>query len=85
MNTKASTADRVQKLAAEFFGVAIDQIDMSKTFEGCDASADSLDYVEFIMDIEDDFGLELLPEEADSLQDKPLSDWPAFIDTKVKP
>jgi acyl carrier protein len=57
---------RVKKIIAEQLGVAEDQVTNEKSFVD-DLGADSLDQVELVMALEDEFGIEIPDEEAEKI------------------
>jgi acyl carrier protein len=57
---------RVKKIIAEQLGVAEDQISPEKSFQD-DLGADSLDTVELVMALEDEFSIEIPDEEAEKI------------------
>ncbi len=62
----SSVADKVQKIIAEQLGVSEDQItDDAKFIE--DLGADSLDQVELIMALEEEFGADIPDEDAEKM------------------
>lgn len=63
----AAVFERVRKLAAEQLGVDEDEVTMEASFEE-DLNADSLDLVELIMSLEEEFGMEISDEDAESLK-----------------
>ena len=57
---------RVKKIIAEQLGVAEDQVTNEKSFVD-DLGADSLDIVELVMAFEEEFGVEIPDDAADSI------------------
>ena len=62
-----SPADRIKKIIVEQLGVNEDQIKPEAKFIE-DLGADSLDTVELVMALEEEFGSEIPDEEAETLQ-----------------
>ena len=62
-----SPADRIKKIIVEQLGVNADQIKPEAKFIE-DLGADSLDTVELVMALEEEFGTEIPDEEAEKLQ-----------------
>lgn len=58
--------DKIKKLIAEQLDVAEEDINLESSFQE-DLDADSLDVVELIMAIEDEFDLEISDEEAEKI------------------
>jgi acyl carrier protein len=63
----ATTLERVQAIAVERLGVDSDQVVESAEFIG-DLNADSLDLVEVIMAMEQEFGVEIADEDAENIR-----------------
>ncbi len=59
--------EKIQSIIAEQLGVDVDDISMETSLIK-DLEADSLDAVEIIMSIEDEFGIEIPDEEADQFK-----------------
>lgn len=57
-----TTADRIRSVIADQLGVDPITVTDSKTLRG-DLNADSLDLVELLMDLEDEFGITLADED----------------------
>jgi acyl carrier protein len=63
----ASIEERVQKIVAEQLGVEEEQVTMEASFMD-DLGADSLDTVELVMALEEDFEIEISDEDAEKIQ-----------------
>ena len=75
----ATTFERVRGIVAERLGVDEDTITMDSSFTE-DLNADSLDLVEVIMALEQDFGTEIKDEDAESI--RTVGDAVNFIDER---
>lgn len=64
---KQQVFDKIAQLLAERFNVAADSITSDTNFQN-DLQADSIDMVEFELELEDDFGAEIPDEEAVKIQ-----------------
>ena len=64
--SEANTMERLRKLVAEQLGVEEDRIVAEASFID-DLEADSLDLVELIMSLEEEFDIEISDEEAETL------------------
>jgi acyl carrier protein len=64
---ETDTLSKVKKIVAEQLGIDEDQIVPTASFQE-DLSADSLDLVELIMSLEEQFGLEISDEEAEGIK-----------------
>lgn len=62
----ADTLERVKKIIADRLGVEESEITLEATFKD-DLGADSLDVVELVMELEDEFDLEISDEEAEKI------------------
>ncbi len=71
------TLEKVKELLAEHLEMDASEITMETTFE--DLSVDSLDAVEIMMEMEDEFGIEIKPAEAG----KSVKELVAYIDAKL--
>ncbi len=67
MATEKSTEQRVKEIIVEQLGVNADQVTPESKFIE-DLGADSLDTVELVMALEEEFGQEIPDEEAEKLQ-----------------
>jgi len=65
--TLATTFERVQAIVAEQLTVEVAQVVPEAEFEA-DLNADSLDLVELIMSLEEEFGVEINDEEAEKIR-----------------
>ena len=70
------TFEKVQELLAEHLEMDAAEISEATTFE--DLGVDSLDAVEIMMEMEDEFGVEIKPAEAG----KSVKELVAYIDSK---
>jgi acyl carrier protein len=62
----SSVFERVQSVVSEQLGVDLDKVTMEAEFVQ-DLNADSLDLVELIMQLEEEFGVEISDEQAESI------------------
>ena len=62
-----SIEDRVKKIVSDQLGTSLDEIQSDSSFVD-DLGADSLDTVELVMALEEEFGTEIPEEEAEKLQ-----------------
>ncbi|WP_096189162.1 acyl carrier protein [Evansella halocellulosilytica] len=62
----ASTIDRIAKIVSERLGVDESEVKPEATFKE-DLGADSLDVVELVMELEDEFDLEISDEDAEKI------------------
>jgi acyl carrier protein len=69
--------ERVRGILVEQLGVDEDQVTEDASFQG-DLDADSLDLVELIMSLEEEFGMEISDEDAEKIQK--VSDAVEFIE-----
>ena len=63
----SNVADRIKKIVAEQLGVDEDQVTAEASFMD-DLGADSLDTVELVMALEEEFDVEISDEEAEKIQ-----------------
>lgn len=70
------TIETVKKLLAEHLEMEVEEITNETTFE--DLDIDSLDTVEILMEMEDEFGIEIKPAEVG----KSVKELAAYIDAK---
>ncbi|HVB65342.1 MAG TPA: acyl carrier protein [Nitrolancea sp.] len=62
----SSVFERVQNVVSEQLGVDLEKVTMEAEFVQ-DLNADSLDLVELIMQLEEEFGVEISDEQAESI------------------
>ncbi|WP_026689934.1 acyl carrier protein [Alteribacter aurantiacus] len=62
----AATLDRIAKIVSERLGVDESEVKPEATFKE-DLGADSLDVVELVMELEDEFDLEISDEDAEKI------------------
>ncbi|WP_158737665.1 acyl carrier protein [Alteribacillus sp. YIM 98480] len=62
----ADTLDRIKSIVADRLGVEESEVTKEATFKD-DLGADSLDVVELVMELEDEFDLEISDEEAEKI------------------
>ena len=75
--TDGTTFDRLKKLIVEQLGVDEEEVTLQASFVE-DLNADSLDLVELIMSLEEEFGMEISDEDAEKIQK--VSDAVDFIE-----
>ncbi len=75
--TEGTTFDRLKKLIVEQLGVDEEEVTPTASFVE-DLNADSLDLVELIMSLEEEFGMEISDEDAEKIQK--VSDAVEFIE-----
>ncbi|MGF3066350.1 acyl carrier protein [Facklamia sp. P12934] len=73
---KTETFEKVKTLLVKHFDLTEDQVTENLTFE--DLGADSLDMVEFVMGIEEEFDIEFEDEKIEKLSD--IKDAVSYID-----
>jgi acyl carrier protein len=78
----ASTFDRVKDIVVELLGVEADRVTPEARFRE-DLEADSLDLVELIMAIEEEFNGEISDEEAQKITT--VGEAVSYIDTRMQP
>ena len=66
MGDNMSVEDRVKKIVSEQLGVALDEVQNDSSFVD-DLGADSLDTVELVMALEEEFDLEIADEDAENI------------------
>ncbi len=71
------TFEKIRNLLAEHLDMDAEEITEATTFE--DLGVDSLDTVEIMMEMEDEFGIEIKPAEAG----KSVAELIAYIDSKL--
>ena len=76
----SDTADRVKKIVVEHLGVEADKVTEEASFID-DLGADSLDIVELVMQMEEEFDLDIPDEDADKM--KTVGDVVKYISSKT--
>ncbi|ABO66420.1 Acyl carrier protein [Geobacillus thermodenitrificans NG80-2] len=66
MNAMADVLERVTKIIVDRLGVDESQVTLEASFKD-DLGADSLDIVELVMELEDEFNMEISDEEAEKI------------------
>lgn len=61
-----SVEDRVKKIVSDQLGTSVDEIEIDSSFVD-DLGADSLDTVELVMALEEEFDLEIADEDAEKI------------------
>lgn len=62
----ANVEEKVKKIVAEQLGVNLDEVSLESSFVD-DLGADSLDTVELVMALEEEFGIEIPDEDAEKI------------------
>jgi acyl carrier protein len=78
----ASTAERVKDIIVKQLGVKPEEVTEDASFTD-DLGADSLDLVEVVMALEEEFGAQIPDEDAEKI--KTVGDAVKYIDTNMKP
>lgn len=76
----AETFDRVKKIVVDRLDVEEDKVTLEASFKD-DLEADSLDVVELVMELEDEFDMEIADEEAEKIQT--VADAVNYIDSQA--
>jgi acyl carrier protein len=76
----STTYERLKKLVVEQLGVEEDEVKPEASFVD-DLNADSLDLVELIMSLEEEFGMEISDEDAEKI--KSVGDAQEYIEEHV--
>ena len=77
----STVLERVTKVVVDRLGVDESEIKMEASFRD-DLGADSLDVVELVMELEDEFDMEISDDAAEKIAT--VGDAVSFIETKVK-
>jgi len=78
----ASTAERVKDIIVKQLGVKPEEVTIDASFTD-DLGADSLDLVEVVMALEEEFGAQIPDEDAEKI--KTVGDAVNYIDKNMKP
>ncbi|MCZ0703396.1 acyl carrier protein [Natronobacillus azotifigens] len=76
----ADTFDRVKKIVVDRLDVEEEKVTMDASFKE-DLEADSLDVVELVMELEDEFDMEIADEEAEKIET--VGDAVTYIDSQA--
>ena len=76
----AETFDRVEKIVVDRLDVEEEKVTLEASFKD-DLEADSLDVVELVMELEDEFDMEIADEEAEKIQT--VADAVNYIDSQA--
>jgi acyl carrier protein len=76
----ADTFDRVKKIVVDRLDVEEEKVTLEASFKD-DLEADSLDVVELVMELEDEFDMEIADEEAEKIQT--VADAVNYIDSQA--
>ena len=76
----AETFDRVKKIVVDRLDVEEEKVTFEASFKD-DLEADSLDVVELVMELEDEFDMEIADEEAEKIQT--VADAVNYIDSQA--
>lgn len=76
----ANVEEKVKKIVAEQLGVNLDEVSLESSFVD-DLGADSLDTVELVMALEEEFGIEIPDEDAEKIAN--VKDAVNYITAKV--
>ncbi|GEN55749.1 acyl carrier protein [Halolactibacillus alkaliphilus] len=76
----ADTFERVKKIVVDRLDVEEEKVTLEASFKD-DLEADSLDVVELVMELEDEFDMEIADEEAENIQT--VADAVNYIDSQA--
>jgi acyl carrier protein len=77
----AETTEKIKQIIAEQLGVKLEEIKPESSFVD-DLGADSLDTVELVMALEEEFGIEIPDEDAEKMTT--VADAIKYIEEKIK-
>lgn len=81
MKDLATVSERVIKVVVDRLGVDESEVKIEASFRD-DLGADSLDVVELVMELEDEFDMEISDDDAEKIAT--VGDAVSYIETKVK-
>lgn len=64
--SEQTTFDQIKELVTDRFGVEEERVTPEMTFQG-DLGADSLDVVELVMELEDNFGIQIADDDIENI------------------
>lgn len=81
MTVLATVLERVSKVIVDRLGVDESEVKLEASFRN-DLGADSLDVVELVMELEDEFDMEISDEDAEKISS--VGDAIAYIESKIE-
>lgn len=76
-----SIADKLRQIVSESAGISATTVDMAQPLAN-NGLEDSLDEVEFVMEVEDQFGIEVPDADFSKLVLQPLQEWQQYIEAR---
>lgn len=79
--TTAEITDKIKAILCEFLGTEHTEFSIEKTW--ADLGADSLDEVEIVMDVEEEFGIDIDDEDAERLAKMPIAEGILWLEAQL--